>query len=295
MTKVIVLGATGMIGRAVISAFANANVDLVATSRDGQFESDSFKGPVIRLDALADNLDDLDSIVTSGDWLINCIGIIKPHIMDTNAQQRRVAIIVNGLFPDSISRLAENKGLRVIQTATDCVFSGRNGQYSEEDEFDALDVYGKTKNLGEIPSKAMMHLRVSMVGPEFGRSTSLFEWVRNQPADAEIFGFTDHFWNGITTFHFGRLCRGIVENNAFSSGVTHVIPGSTVTKENLVRLLASRAGRSDIRVTPMATGRVIDRTLCTIKSELVEQLWKNAGYDSPPTIESMISEMPLEC
>ena len=293
MTKVIVLGATGMIGRAVLSAFDNAGVDLVATSRDGQFESNSFKGPIIRLDALAGNLDDLDSIVSSGDWLINCIGIIKPHIMDTSAEQRRVAILVNGLFPDSISRLAENKGLRVIQTATDCVFSGRKGQYSEEDDFDALDVYGKTKNLGEIPSKSMMHLRVSMVGPEFGRSASLFEWVRNQPEEAEIFGFTDHFWNGITTFHFGRLCRGIVENNAFSSGVTHVIPGSTVTKERLVSLLALRAGRSDIRVIPKASGKVIDRTLRTVKPEEVDVLWKHAGYESAPSIESMILEMPV--
>ena len=293
MPKVIILGSTGMLGRGVLQAFAGSPLELVGTTRDGQSVNGVSSLPVVKFDALTDDVSALDSVVSAGDWVINCIGIIKPHIKDDNADQRRVAMIVNGLFPDQLARYAESKDLRVIQIATDCVYSGLKGKYSEADEFDALDVYGKTKSLGEVPSPNMMHLRVSIIGPEYGRSTSLFEWVRNQPQNAEIFGFTDHVWNGVTTFHFGKLCRGIIEHNDFIPGTTHVIPGSTLTKEVLVGALAARAGRGDITVTPKASGKVIDRTLSTTNGEVVARLWRNAGYASAPTVEQMIQEMPL--
>lgn len=293
MPKVIILGATGMLGRGVLQAFAGSPMELLGTTRDGK-SVDGVPGlPVVKFDALTDDVGSLDSVVSAGDWVINCIGIIKPHIKDDNSDQRRVAMIVNGLFPDQLARFAEAKNLRVIQIATDCVYSGLKGKYSEADEFDALDVYGKTKSLGEVPSPSMMHLRVSIIGPEYGRSTSLFEWVRNQPQNAEIFGFTDHVWNGVTTFHFGKLCRGIIEHNDFVPGTTHVIPGSTLTKEVLVGALAARAGRSDITVTPKASGKVIDRTLSTTNGDVVARMWHNAGYASAPTVEQMIQEMPL--
>lgn len=293
MPKVIILGATGMLGRGVLQAFAGSPLELVGTTRDGSGVNGIPGLPVVKFDAMTDDMSRLDSVVSAGDWIINCIGIIKPHIKDDNADQRRVAMIVNGLFPDHLAKYAESKDLKVIQIATDCVYSGLKGNYSEADEFDALDVYGKTKSLGEVPSPNMMHLRVSIIGPESGRSTSLFEWVRNQPKDAEIFGFTDHLWNGVTTFHFGRLCRGAIEHDDFIPGTTHVIPGSTLTKENLVRALAIRAGRSDITVTPKASGKVIDRTLSTTSGDVVARLWRNAGYPSAPTVEQMIQEMPL--
>lgn len=293
MPKIIILGATGMLGRGVLQAFAGSSFDLFGTTRDGKSVDSLSNLPVVKFDALSDDLSVLDGIATDGDWIINCIGIIKPHIKDDNAEQRRVAMIVNGLFPDRLARYAEAKNIRVIQIATDCVYSGLKGQYSENDEFDALDVYGKTKSLGEVPSPNMMHLRVSIIGPEYGRSTSLFEWVRNQPAGAEIFGFTDHVWNGVTTFHFGKLCRGIIDHDDFVPGVTHVIPGSTLTKEVLVKALAARAGRNDISVTPKASGKVIDRTLSTTKEDVVSQMWRNAGYSSAPTVEQMIQEMPI--
>jgi len=293
MAKAVILGVTGMLGRGVLQAFEESGIELVGTARKGANKDGLGTLQVVDFDAMTDELGVLDSLVSRGDWVINCIGIIKPHIKDDNADQRQVAMIVNGIFPDKLARFAEARGLKVIQIATDCVYSGTTGRYSETAEFDALDVYGKTKSLGEVPSPAMMHLRVSIIGPEYGRSTSLLEWVRNQPQNAEIFGFTDHLWNGVTTYHFGRLCRGVIETDEFVAGVTHVIPGSTLTKENLVKAIAKRAGRADITVIPKASGKVIDRTLSTTKPQVVAKMWKNAGYSAAPSVEAMIEEMPL--
>ena len=91
--------------------------------------------------------------------------------------------------------------------ATDCVFSGQTGAYSESSAHDALDVYGKTKSLGEVPSPAVMNLRVSVIGKG---SQGLYHWVASQPHGAVINGYLDHQWNGITSVEYGRIIAGII-------------------------------------------------------------------------------------
>jgi dTDP-4-dehydrorhamnose reductase len=137
----------------------------------------------------------------------------------------------------------------------------------------------------------MMHLRVSIIGPEVNRNSSLLEWVRNQPKNAEISGYTDHFWNGITSFHFAKIARGVIENDIFEPGVFHVLPKDSVTKSELVGLIAKCLGRSDIKVTPTSTGANINRTLDTSNPAKNKNLWLSAGYESPPSIAQMVSEL----
>lgn len=292
--KVLVLGGSGMLGIGVLRALAETGMkDVAYTTRDGSVVSGFPDLRVLRFDANSSDFSGIESEVESGSYIINCIGVIKPHIKDDNTAQRLNAIKINGLFPDALAAFASEKGARVLQIATDCVYSGNKGRYDESDLFDATDVYGKTKSLGEIPSSSMMHLRVSIIGPESGRSTSLFEWVRNQPENAQINGFTDHEWNGVTTYHFGKICAGIIQNNLFSSGVHHIIPGSIVSKYELVSQLAARAGRSDIQIAPKPSGHRVDRTLSTNKPELNKAIWQAAGYQNPPSVEQMIAEMPI--
>jgi dTDP-4-dehydrorhamnose reductase len=225
------------------------------------------------------------------DYVINCIGIIKPYINDSDPKQTEAAFEINGAFPNRLQTWASKHGAKVIQIATDCVFSGSKGNYLETDEHDALDVYGKSKSMGEAKGDSMMHLRVSIIGPEVDRNSSLLEWVRNQPKNAEISGYTDHFWNGITSMHFAKIARGIIENDLFEAGVFHVLPQDSTTKSALVTLIAKYLGRSDIKVIPAATGANINRTLATSFPAKNRAFWLAAGYDSPPTIQQMVSEV----
>lgn len=293
MKNVLVLGANGMLGLGVLKALEGFSGSIYATTRGGKTIPGYPDVSFLDFDANQDQIDSVLSVLKPGDFVVNCIGVIKPHIKDDNPDQRGNALRINSLFPDALSRRAEANSLRVIQIATDCVFSGAKGNYSEKDSFDALDVYGKTKSLGEIPRSSMMHLRVSIIGPEQNRSTSLFEWVRNQPKDAEISGFTDHEWNGVTTFHFGKLVRGIVENSLFQPGTFHIVPGSKLSKDKLVKAIATRAGREDIRIVPRPSGNLVDRTLSTKFPDINLKIWESAGYSSPPSVEQMIKEMPL--
>ena len=282
MSKVLILGGTGMLGHAVLKEFDESTGAITFTSRNGSG---------IPFDVLTDRVDDLSKHVGNGDYIINCLGITKPHINDEIEQDAAKAKLVNSLFPAELASLAENTGSRVIQIATDCVFSGRKGHYLETDVHDAQDVYGKTKSLGEVVSDNVMHIRVSTIGRELGRSTLLLEWVLSHAKGAAISGYKDHFWNGVTTNHFAKVVRGIIENDGFRSGLSHLVPGDELSKADLVRQIASAFGRTDLIIKDTNSGKPINRTLSTTDPAFNQRLWAGAGYPDIPTIEQLIAEI----
>jgi dTDP-4-dehydrorhamnose reductase len=291
MTRVLILGGSGMLGSAVIREFEGFEGEVLVSTRTQKLDSLPEDMKHVQFDASRDDLDKALGDLGKIDFVVNCIGIIKPHINDADDKQRLNAIQINSLFPQQLSDWAAKGGAKIIQIATDCVFSGATGGYVETDAHDALDVYGKSKSLGEVPNDSMMHLRVSIIGPEKGRSTSLLEWVRNQPKDAKIFGFTDHLWNGVTTSHFGKIARGIIEHKKFRPGVAHLVPGDKLSKDKLVAEIAGVFDRGDIVVEPKASGAKVDRTLDTSDKDFNKSLWKAAGYNNPPTVAQMIREI----
>jgi dTDP-4-dehydrorhamnose reductase len=282
VSKALILGGTGMLGHAVLKEFGGFSGEVSFTSRSGSG---------ISFDVLSDPIEALAKFVGRGDYIINCLGITKPHINDENEQDVARANLINSLFPAELASLAEKSGSRVIQIATDCVFSGRKGHYLETDAHDAEDVYGKTKSLGEVNSENVMHIRVSTIGRELERSTLLLEWVLSHPQGATIPGFTDHLWNGVTTNHFAKVVRGIIEKDGFEPGLSHLVPADELSKADLVREIAGAFGRTDLVVKDTDSGKPIDRTLSTTEPAFNERLWAGAGYQDIPTIEHLIAEI----
>ena len=248
---VAILGNTGMLGSMVCNTW---NGDFISTDRS-QINAEN---PVFFIEA---------------DWIINCIGVIKPYCDDI---QR--AIMVNALFPHKLQQ-------QTIQIATDCVYSGKKGNYVETDPHDPQDVYGKTKSLGEAPH--IKNLRCSIIGPEVKNKTSLLEWFLQQSSAK---GFTNHYWNGITTYHFSLICQGAIKHNIKLPNLQHIVPADKVTKASLLEIIAQAYGK-DIPVERIKAPEAIDRTLSTNNPELNLALWQAAGYKEPPTIARMIQEL----
>jgi dTDP-4-dehydrorhamnose reductase len=272
-----------MLGNACVKVFANnSEFDLVKTARN---EANG----AIKFDAKSDSLSELLSLAKP-DWIINCIGIIKPHIKENDYESNLNAIAVNSTFPHLLAQSISGTSTRVIQIATDCVYSGKTGAYLESAPHDPTDVYGKTKSLGEVVSEQFTHIRASIIGPEVGRVTSLQEWFLNQPQGASVNGFTDHLWNGVTTHHFGLIAKGMIEGDVTESGTHHILPGDIVTKAELLRIFARVYGREDISINPIVSPQKIDRTLNTENLEFSNHIWKIAGYDKAPTISEMVEE-----
>jgi dTDP-4-dehydrorhamnose reductase len=182
-------------------------------------------------------------------------------------------------------------GAKVLQIATDCVYSGHKGRYSESDHHDALDVYGKTKSLGECHLPSINHLRCSIIGPETKDHKFLVDWFLGQPQGAAVKGFSNHQWNGVTTLHFAKICRGIIREDLELPHLQHVIPGDIATKAEMLRAFGRYFNRPDIKIEVVEAATTIDRTLQTENRGLNQAIWAAAGYEQPPTVEEMIREL----
>jgi dTDP-4-dehydrorhamnose reductase len=295
--KVLVMGASGMLG-AMVTDFLATDADLqVSASVRSQGELEKGKAilPKVQwkiMDA-ADPASLMALLAQPGEyaWIVNAIGITKPLIRDDNAFEIERALRVNSLFPELLAKRAESMGARVLQIATDCVFSGQKGHYVETDVHDALDVYGKTKSLGEVYNPAVQHLRCSIIGPEPKEFKFLIEWFRRQPQGAQVNGFVNHQWNGVTTLQFAKICQGFMKSGQPLGHLQHMVPTATISKAEMLKVFAKAYKRPDIRINETEAGKVIDRTLATIQADANLAIWKAAGYTQPPTVAEMILEV----
>jgi len=240
--KIIILGHTGMLGR-YVHTYLSMNFDNVfGLSRD-------------QFDALYSHPEELDLV--KGDVVINCMGLIKQR-KDTSDLEM---IMINTVFPRHLADHCEERGARLIHPSTDCCFSGLNGPYSETDAHDALDVYGKSKSLGEPPNATVM--RTSIIGEEIGNNRSLIEWVKSKK-NQTVDGYVNHLWSGITCLEFAKICENMITNNIFWQGAKNIHSPEPISKYDLVCNI-SIVWDLDIKVNPIETPVKCNRSLITSK------------------------------
>src|SRR5262249_30032587 len=150
------------------------------------------------------------------DYIINCIGMLKPAISESDSVGLRRAILVNALFPHQLASAVPSA--RIFHISTDGVFSGRATRpYLETDAADCPDAYGKTKALGECPAENVINFRCSIIGCDSRGGKGLIEWVLRSPEGTELRGFEDQYWNGVTTRQFAGLCRSVIAAGIFDT------------------------------------------------------------------------------
>jgi dTDP-4-dehydrorhamnose reductase len=201
------------------------------------------------------------------DYIINCIGITKPFSRDDDPESVKRAITINSEFPWKLSEYTKKNNIKVIQIGTDCVYSGLKGLYSEIDKHDPLDVYGKSKSLGEVFDGSVLIIRCSIIGPEIKEQKSyLLEWFLNQPQRGTIGGYEHHLWNGITTLQFAQLCEKIISSNSYEnlikiSYVHHYTPNNIVNKFDLMNIFNDMF-QKELKINQVnKPDEIVDRTL----------------------------------
>ena len=157
-----------------------------------------------------------------------------------------------------------------------------------KDEHDAFDTYGKTKSLGEVRAKNFYNIRTSIVGP--GGKGSLLEWFLSQKKNAKIDGYANHYWNGITTLHFAKLCYAIIKKKREVPNCLHFVPDDITSKYGLLEIFAKKFNREDVGITKFWADSC-NRSLDALYPKIVKALWKDMGYKKPPTIEEMVNEL----
>jgi dTDP-4-dehydrorhamnose reductase len=202
---------------------------------------------------------DFDSVVRAldsarPDVVVNCIGIVK---QDAAAQDPLQSIAVNSLFPHRLAQLTRAAGARLIHVSTDCVFSGRKGNYHEADVADAEDLYGRTKLLGEVGGERCLTLRTSMIGRELAGAHGLVEWFLSQQGK-KVRGFKRAVFSGFTTTALSEIISRVISEHHDLEGVFHVA-AEPVKKFDLLTLIAETYAL-EIEIEPDETF-VCDRSL----------------------------------
>ena len=167
---------------------------------------------------------------------------------------------INGIFPRNLARICKEINTKLIHVSTDCAFTGKKGKYTEEDFFDAEDLYGISKNCGDISD--CMTLRTSFIGPEKDTKRSLLEWAFSQKGKS-ISGFTNHYWNGVSTIYFAETAEKIIDNGLYKEGVIHLYSPDTISKYELVSNF-NNVFNLGMTISPVEASEFCDRSLASI-------------------------------
>ena len=221
--KIVVLGSRGMAGH-IITEYLDSldKYEVFGVAR----ESGKFVNKVENV-LNEENLEAYLSEVKP-DIVVNSVGAL---VAQSNADISN-AIITNGLLPHVLAKLGVQIGFKLIHLSTDCVFSGRDGGYTEESPKDGLDSYAKSKALGEVINNKDLTIRTSIIGPELKNGTGLLNWFFQQKS--EIRGYTHAYWTGVTTLELAKVIDAMIEQNI--TGLYHLCPKEKISKYDLLLL-----------------------------------------------------------
>lgn len=270
--RLLLLGATGMLGHK-LGQVLSADIDTYATVR--RTDPGGLAGIVepdrILVDVSAERFDSVAEAVdaTRPDVVVNCIGIVKQA---EEARDPVASITVNSLFPHRLAELCAPRGIRLIHISTDCVFSGRAGRYAETDIPDPVDLYGRSKLLGEVAEGDCLTIRTSMIGRELSGANGLLEWFLGE--SGSVRGFRRALFSGLTTRALATVVGSIVSDHRKLTGIRHVA-SEPISKFDLLCMLRDAYGR-DIEIVPEETvvcDRSLDGTLFAHETGLRPASW----------------------
>ena len=286
--KILILGAGGMLGHQLCRTLS-ARFDIWAALRGGA--SDIERYGFIPQERIIGNMDvqDITSLqralnTVKPDAVINAIGIVKQR---DEARQAVPSIYVNALFPHQLADLCAENGARVLQISTDCVFSGARGNYTEIDNPDPVDLYGRTKLLGELNRPGALTLRTSIIGWQLNSSSSLLGWFASQRG-GHIKGYRRAIYSGFSTSVLSTLIGDIIETRKDLTGLYHVA-SAPISKYDLLIRLQEALGWKDITINS-------DENFFCDRSLIGARFTTTTGWISPSwdeMIAGLAAEWPI--
>lgn len=236
--SILITGASGMLGHRLVRYFAPAR-RVVAVKRPGprpeRLHRVLARAEVVDVDAFDPAAIDALLDRYAPGVVVNAAGLIKQR---PGAADAVAMVEANALLPHRLAAACVPRGIRLIHVSSDCVFSGRRGNYRETDVTDADDLYGRSKALGEPVGEGCLSVRTSIIGPEIGSAFGLLEWFRTRRGGSAD-GFARVIFPGLPTIEVARIIDSIIDAHPALSGLYHL--GATpISKYELLELINRR-------------------------------------------------------
>ena len=266
--KILVLGCNGMLGHMVSLYFKEQGHEAIGFARKKSQYVDTIVGD-------ANNASLLKAILEQENFhaVINCIGILNNDAEENKSK----AVYLNAFLPHYLCDITAQRATKVVHISTDCVFSGKRGQYTEYDYCDGETFYARSKALGEIRDNKNLTIRTSIVGPDLNpNGIGLLNWFMHQ--EHAVNGYVNVLWNGQTTLQLAKTIEWAL--NYGLTGLHNVVPEHYINKYQLLMLFNQYLRKHKISITPI-TNIVSNKTLTTV-CDLPYSL---------PSYEAMIQEL----
>jgi len=242
--NLIVLGSNGMLGQMVKQYFTK--IEYTVKSFDHRFKEENHHELLAELNNYSDS------------YIVNCIGKIKQKKTDTNE-----LLFSNAILPLELKRSLKSNHI-LIHPSTDCVFDGlEDGFYNVNHPHTAIDTYGWSKSLGESAVRSRPNsfiLRVSIVGPDEYTTKGLLSWFLSHKSQSEVNGYTNHFWNGITTLEWCKRLHEIINSkqsltDILKKKVVQLGTNEVYSKNEMLNLF-QKTFNTDFVIKPFKTNKI---------------------------------------
>lgn len=268
MKKILLFGATGMAG----------HIAYYYLQSTGKYEITNvvFRTPLTEDSIVVDvtNREAVAEVIRreQPEIILNCVGVL----IKGSKEHPDNAIFINAYFPHLLKKLADEINAKLVHISTDCVFSGKRGNYTEDDFRDADDVYGRSKALGEIINDKDLTIRTSIIGPELKKNgEGLFHWFMHQ--HGRVNGYKTAIWGGVTTLELAKAIDSAISQN--KTGLIQLSNGVGIAKYDLLNLFKSIWHKHDVEILPF-DGNGVNKSIT-----------KSVRFDyEVPTYEKMLLE-----
>jgi len=239
--RILVVGGSGMLGHKLVQRWQD-DFDVWTTLR-GNF-ADYERFGIFDRDKTIDSLSVLDTASVAAavakiepDVIFNAVGIVKQVPTVNNTVE---TLLINSVLPHQLAQIAAKSNARLVQISTDCVFEGTRGNYTEGDRPDATDLYGKSKNLGEVVGDNCLTLRTSIIGRELTTSHGLVEWMLGNRGNS-VDGYSNAIFSGFPTIVLADIISNLITDHPNLSGLYH-LSSEPINKLDLLSLIKKSYG-----------------------------------------------------
>ena len=228
--KILILGSTGVLGKTLQLYLSKKNIDFLTLSREKS------KNRNINLKNFS-NFKKLEQIISKikPTHIINCIGVTK---FNNTYKNKKFTISLNTKMPIYLAKFCKLNKIYLLHISTDCVFSGKKGNYSDNSVKDSKDLYGLSKNKGEVKNKFTSTIRTSFIGPELNTKKSLLSWFLNEKKFVR--GYSKAFFSGLTSLELCKIIdnyfikKNILQNKIINIGSRRISKFILLTKIRMI-------------------------------------------------------------